>query len=68
MARNSGINTSYRLVASAGISAGVSGGGDGLAGAPGICFDEDARRLWQRPIVFSARSSAVPQLTHFCAT
>lgn len=62
-ARNSGINTSYGLVIPAGISAAVLGGGDGLTRAPGICFDEETRRLLQRPVVFSARSSAVPQLT-----
>lgn len=63
MARNSGINTSYGLVTSAGKSASVLGGGDDLAQARGICFDEQAHCFLQRFIVFRALSSTVPQLT-----
>lgn len=62
MARNSGIKVSNGLVTSAGINASVSGGGDGVAQAHGICFDEQARCFLQHFIVFSVLSNTVPQL------
>lgn len=64
MAGNSGINMSNGLVTSPGISASMFRGGGGLAQACGICFDDQAHRFLQHFIVFSALSSAVPQLTH----